>query len=577
MEERAAAAEPALARVSSIGCRNRHPRVDKKPQRAADAALLSESARHPLEARDQLYPVTGPTTAALGHAMTPPLAEPLAGSLGSGIDNTSGPRLSVVVPTRNEAANLPRLKQELDAALAGVSHEVIVVDDSTDDETRPLLHELAAGADHWRVIERFPVDQTGLATAVTDGMTAAMGAAVCVMDGDLQHPPALVPLLLAAVEDGEDLAVASRYMQGGGNDGLAGALRHLVSAGSRLTAYFLFPESRRTSDPLSGYFCVRHTAVAGLEFRPVGFKILLELLVLCPELRVADIPFVFGHRAAGESKANARQGLLYLRHLASLFVHVPRSSLRLKTALLSLLCLAGFAASFDALRLLVGPVLLAWLLASLMSSLANGALNRAMTSRAGGGEAGLFTALSVVGPSIGLVVYGGLVRLQPGHHLSTAILAQAVALAIPLALNLVADRQSPDALGWDRRQSLESLARRLDADLAWWAPSGHRPSEQALRSGVPAGLDWLIEHCAASARPDLIIQSSSPRPQPRTNVRRVSAILVPEPVHGRVAVLVRRHKPFNLSDLEESIRTLGAGGGTRPRGDHSPGQDRAVG
>ena len=48
-------------------------------------------------------------------------------------------RLSVVVPTRNEAGNLCPLKPELDAALAGVSHEVIVVDDSTDDETRPLL------------------------------------------------------------------------------------------------------------------------------------------------------------------------------------------------------------------------------------------------------------------------------------------------------------------------------------------------------------------------------------------------------------------------------------------------------
>jgi dolichol-phosphate mannosyltransferase len=518
--------------------------------------LSAETARFNLDARGQLDQVTGTTPAALGHVMRPPLAQPVAGRLEPGSENISGTRLSVVVPTRNEAGNLRRLKQELEAALAGISHEVIVVDDSTDHETRPLLRELASGVDGWRVIERLTIDQTGLATAVTDGMAAATGGAVCVMDGDLQHPPAVVPLLLAAVEEGADLAVASRYTRGGGSDGLAGALRHLVSGGARLTAHLLFPESRRTSDPLSGFFCVRRSAVVGLELRPVGFKILLELLVLCPDLRALDVPFVFGYRAAGESKASARQGLLYLRHLTSLFVHVPQSSLRLKLTLIALLCLAGFAASFDALRLLVGPLLLAWLLASLASSFASAALNRAITFRSGGGGTDLFVTLSLAGPAIGLALYGGLVRLEPSHRVSTGILAQAAVLAIPLALNLFADRRSPAPPARRRDQTLEGLARRLDADLAWWAPSGPRPPEPVLRSGVPAGLDWLIEHCADSARPDLVIQFSSPRPQPRTNAGRVSVILVPEPANGRVAVLVRRRKPFGLSDLEESIRSL---------------------
>ena len=100
---------------------------------------------------------------------------PAVGRSSSGSRGAAALRLSVVVPTRNEAGNLLRLKQELEVALAGVSHEVIVVDDSTDHETRPLLRELASRSDRWRVIERPSTQQTGLATAVTDGMGVARG------------------------------------------------------------------------------------------------------------------------------------------------------------------------------------------------------------------------------------------------------------------------------------------------------------------------------------------------------------------------------------------------------------------
>ena len=147
-----------------------------------------------------------------------------AGSRSAGED-APALRLSVVVPTRNEAENLCPLKQELEAALARVSHEVIVVDDSTDDETRPLLRELASVTDCWRLIERRPEQRTGLATAVIEGMEVARGNAVSVMDADIQHPRALVHQGLAVVEDGTDLAIASRYGRGGRSDGLAGVYR----------------------------------------------------------------------------------------------------------------------------------------------------------------------------------------------------------------------------------------------------------------------------------------------------------------------------------------------------------------
>jgi dolichol-phosphate mannosyltransferase len=169
----------------------------------------------------------------------------------------------------------------------------------------PFSNELASVTDGWRLIERRPEQQTGLATAVIEGMEVARGDAVCVMDADFQHPPALVPQLLAIVEDGTDLAIASRYGRGGRNDGLAGVYRHLISVCWRTCS---LAESQRTTDPLSGCFCTRRSALAGRDLRPVGFKLLLELLVLCPELRVLDIPFAFGRRPAGKSKPTPGKG-----------------------------------------------------------------------------------------------------------------------------------------------------------------------------------------------------------------------------------------------------------------------------
>ncbi|PZR87312.1 MAG: hypothetical protein DLM67_22380 [Candidatus Nephthysia bennettiae] len=356
---------------------------------------------------------------------------------GSAADSqwAASPRLSVIVPTRNEAGSLRRLKQELEAALSAVSHEVIVVDDSTDLETRPLLRELASHGDGWRAVERPPVRQTGLATAVTEGLAAATGECVCVMDADLQHPPALVTELLKAVEEGTDVAVASRYTTGGVREGLVTVYRHLVSGGTRVAAHLLFPESRRTADPLSGFFCLRRRAVTGRVFKPIGFKILLEILVVCPELRVTDVPFVFGRRAAGESKASAKEGLLYLAHLASLFIRVPQSSARLKLSLIAACCLGGFIVTFDVLRWTVAPVTLAWLLASASALLVNGALQQAVQLWRGG-AIGLVT-LGLGAAAIGALLYSELLRVEPANPVGTGVVVQGAVLTLSLCVALV--------------------------------------------------------------------------------------------------------------------------------------------
>jgi dolichol-phosphate mannosyltransferase len=233
------------------------------------------------------------------------------------------PTLTVVVPTYNERDNMAPLIARLGAALAGVSARVLVVDDS-DDGTADVVRALAPGAAlPVGVLHRPRGERTGgLGGAVLAGLRAADTGYVVVIDGDLQHPPEVVPeLLRRAVEARADVVVASRYTPGGSGEGLAGLRRRLVSQGATALAKVAFPlRLRGCSDPMSGFFLVRRAALDPDLLRPDGFKILLEILGRHRRLRLAEVPFTFGERHAGDSKARLSQGLVYLRHLARLRV-----------------------------------------------------------------------------------------------------------------------------------------------------------------------------------------------------------------------------------------------------------------
>jgi dolichol-phosphate mannosyltransferase len=116
-----------------------------------------------------------------------------------------------------------------------------------------------------------------------------------------------------------DLAVASRYVGAGNSSGLSGRYRRLVSSGSTVLAKACFPVrvGKVCTDPMTGFFCFRRDAVDTELLRPRGFKILLEILAR-HDLRVAELPFTFGERLAGQSKANWRNGLHFCYQMAGL-------------------------------------------------------------------------------------------------------------------------------------------------------------------------------------------------------------------------------------------------------------------
>lgn len=268
--------------------------------------------------------------------------------------------VSIVVPTFNEADNIHELLDRIAAALpSGTRAEVVFADDSTD-RTCEVIEEAAAYCPLPVILHHRPVPEGGLGGAVVEGIARSSAPWIVVIDADLQHPPELIPELIARGEtSAAELVVASRYAAGGDRSGLAGGYRKLVSSTSTLVTKSLFPRALSgLTDPMSGFFAIRRTAVdrastqnEGLQ--PLGYKILLELAVRCLPRGIAEVPYTFGERHAGESKSTAKEGMRFLRHLITL----RTADARARAIAFGLIGLSGFVPNLVLLWLLTttGP------------------------------------------------------------------------------------------------------------------------------------------------------------------------------------------------------------------------------
>jgi len=222
--------------------------------------------------------------------------------------------VSIIIPTYNERGNIIPLVERIDRALSSYDYEVVFIDDNSGDGTAELVEDLSPEYPVKVIVRK---NKRGLASAVVDGIGYVTGEIVGVMDADLQHPPELVPNLLQAVKDGNDIAIASRYVKGGGCQGW-GLSRRIMSKGAAVLAHLLLPRTRQFKDPLAGFFMFNKQVVAHAQLQPTGYKILLEILMEGEFRSVAEIPYTFRARSSGESKLNARQQIDYLKHVYSL-------------------------------------------------------------------------------------------------------------------------------------------------------------------------------------------------------------------------------------------------------------------
>ena len=223
--------------------------------------------------------------------------------------------LAVVVPTLNESANIREFLALLEVALRGIEWEAVFVDDNSADGTAELLREIGRTDRRVKVVQR--IGRRGLASAVVEGVLASAAPLIAVMDADLQHDHGCLPGLLKAVrEDGHDLAVGSRYVAEGGV-GNWDARRHAGSLWATRLAQSVL--NAPLSDPMSGFFLITRKAFMASVPRLSGggFKILLDIVSSAPvPLKIAEVPYVFRIRSAGESKLDLMVVAEYLKLIA---------------------------------------------------------------------------------------------------------------------------------------------------------------------------------------------------------------------------------------------------------------------
>lgn len=233
--------------------------------------------------------------------------------------------LSVVIPTYKERDNIENvvniLSGLLDKTIPG-NYELIIVDDDSPDRTWEVAQTLIPDYPQLRVMRR--QEERGLASAVIRGWQAARGSILGVIDGDMQHPPEVLIQLWQKIEQGADLAVASRHVEGGGVSSWS-VIRRFLSRGAQVLGLVILPEVvGRVSDPMSGYFMVRRNAIANTTLNPIGYKILLEVIGRGQIREIGEAGYIFRERSQGESKVTWKQYLDYIQHLIRLRVSTGR-------------------------------------------------------------------------------------------------------------------------------------------------------------------------------------------------------------------------------------------------------------
>ena len=227
--------------------------------------------------------------------------------------------ISIVVPTYNEKDNICPLLARIHGALGSIPHEVIFVDDPTD-ETPKVIADIAQ--DDPTVVLRHRDDEKGLATAVVLGFKLAKGDYVACMDADLQHPPEVLLDMYAAMRAHADMAIPSRFIPGGSDGGLD-LYRKIVSGSARYMGKIILPCLRHISDPTSGLFMIRRELLKDAVLNPIGWKIMVEVIAMCPVKKVLETPYAFHDRESGESKLSTKVSLQFIRQLFHLLKVAP--------------------------------------------------------------------------------------------------------------------------------------------------------------------------------------------------------------------------------------------------------------
>ena len=217
-------------------------------------------------------------------------------------------KVSVILPTYNEVGNIVELCDALHKVIRH-PHEIIVVDDNSPDGTSITARKaIDAGREDWMRLETRLTDR-GLRKSIWRGIEISSGDIIVWMDCDFSMPPDVVPRLLAKIEEGYDVAVGSRFIDGGSH-------KQGVRMGSEKESWIVIALSRmlnitlrlllswRFFDWTSGFIAVRSPIVRRIGLRGDYGEYFMDFMerVILLDYRFIEIPYVCVPRKSGETK-----------------------------------------------------------------------------------------------------------------------------------------------------------------------------------------------------------------------------------------------------------------------------------
>lgn len=212
--------------------------------------------------------------------------------------------VSIVTGVINESENIVRWLDSISFQASAISNfsidEVIIVDDGSTDGTQNLIEEYSQRNPPFKIILIKRSEKNGLLDSNITGARAASSKYIVVMDADLQHDARSIPFLLEKLGKGYEIAIGSRYMDGGTISWEP--FRDIVSRTARTMSHMLFPSIQSITDPLSGFFACRRELVASLNAQKHMTKTLLFLVVRTGAGNVVEAPIHMNRRTAGSTK-----------------------------------------------------------------------------------------------------------------------------------------------------------------------------------------------------------------------------------------------------------------------------------
>ncbi len=234
--------------------------------------------------------------------------------------------LTIVIPAFNEKENIPFLVSNLKKTIQRwpYSVEVLIVNDGSSDGSREILDKIAenelkgrkGSAPHFQLRIAHHQKHKGFGAALKTGYKNARGKVISTMDADLTHNPEQIRKFMNKINEGYDMVIGSRYVEGGKMVDVAW-YRRLISDMSRVLIKILF--NMPIKDVTNGFRAVRKQLLDNIELKSNSFNILPEMVVKARKkgYKITEVPMTLTKRKYGVSKMNPLKD--YTKEILTLF------------------------------------------------------------------------------------------------------------------------------------------------------------------------------------------------------------------------------------------------------------------